>query len=452
MASVKALTEKEFQDIPKEQWVEKTLKDLKGKPLESIYWNHPELGAIPPVFHPGEDIRSHTLPPRSYQGENGDWQIRQAFGPEDGNALVIKSLMQGSQALCFEGVDKNSLAELIKGVHLNMVHIHVPVSESMNAKDILEVLKGMVDNVSELRGSFDFDPISDSVDQGTSLDSMSSQVAQHLEQAMEAPHMKCVTVNAHRYFEAGMSDVQELAVALLIGKRYIDHMMNAGLSIDDASARIEFSLSASNSYFMQIAKFRAMRILWAKIISSYNPESDCSVVTWINAKGSTRYYDYRDIHNNLLRATTAAMAAASGGADSIELPPITPWAKNEDMLRWSRNIQHLLKEESWHNAVIDPANGSYYIEYLTSQLHDTAVELFEDWDGKDVFSSDEASQGLLDLVKKGAEQVRNAIRTNELTVVGVNKFVKEGVEKPNIASENGNLAPLMVALEDLGHE
>lgn len=439
---------KEFQPISKEKWIEKATKDLKGKTLESLQWIENGLPPIPPMFHPEDEVISMRIPPRSYQGEGGSWQIRQSYGPTDGNAEILKGLQQGVEGIHLEGIEDESVSVLLKGVYLNMASVTLPSTKSLNQQ--LSAVAAMVEDSKEVKGNILFDPITSHLDSGSPIkkDELDNGVQNHTTQVQEhCPSFRAITVNAAQLFEAGATDAQELAYALLSGKAYLESMIASGMTIDDAASKIEFNLAAGNSYFLTIAKFRAMRIMWSKIVSAFNPNEACSVVTWINAVTSMRNFDFRDFHNNLLRTTTSAMSAIIGGADSLEVTNIEPWTESADQLRWARNIQHLLKEESWLDAQIDEGEGSYYIEYLTSVLHKESVGLFERWNEHGGLFTDEGVNDLLSSLTASKALLIDSIKNETRVVVGVNRFVNEGPTKPSFETEfKGNLESLIVSL------
>ncbi|MDE6085710.1 MAG: methylmalonyl-CoA mutase small subunit, partial [Muribaculaceae bacterium] len=155
-------------------------------------------------------------------------------------------------------------------------------------------------------------------------------------------------------------------------------LTDAGLKVDEVAKRIKFNMGISSNYFMELAKFRAGRMLWAQIVKQYQPECDCACKMHVHATTSRFNQTIYDAHVNLLRSQTESMSAALAGVDSIttlpfDLPYKTPDAFSE---RIARNQQFLLKEESHLDKVVDPAGGSYYIETLTVSIANEAWKLF----------------------------------------------------------------------------
>ena len=156
----------------------------------------------------------------------------------------------------------------------------------------------------------------------------------------------------------------------------------------------ECTLSISSNYFMEIAKLRAFRMLWATMLEQYKPQCDCAYKIRINSVASTWNKTIYDPYVNMLRTTTEGMSAALGGADSITLQPFDVTYKKDDDFsrRISRNVQIILKEESYFDKVVDPAAGSYYIENLTDSIAEYAWKLFQ---------SVEAEGGIITMTEDG---------------------------------------------------
>ncbi len=161
-------------------------------------------------------------------------------------------------------------------------------------------------------------------------------------------------------------------------------LTDAGVKADIVAKRIKFNMGVSSNYFMEIAKFRAARMLWAQIVEQYKPDSKQSAKMLVHAITSRFNQTIYDAHVNLLRSQTESMSAALAGVDSITTTPFDAPYKKPDAFseRIARNQQHLLKEESHLDKVIDPAGGSYYVETLTLSIAEQAWKLFLDVEEK----------------------------------------------------------------------
>jgi methylmalonyl-CoA mutase len=235
-------------------------------------------------------------------------------------------------------------------------------------------------------------------------------------------------VDAAHVHEQGGNPIQEIAFALTEGHAFLVRCMEAGWSIDDASALIQFNFATGSSYFAEIAKYRAFRWAWKSIIEQYKPQYGCSTNTHISASTSRYYQTAKDVHNNLLRATTQAMSAVIGGVNSLMVVPYNSHSVDADgtALRLARNIHQLLTEESYFESYRSAASGSHYIEQLTGKVIHAGWSTFQRWDviraeaGKDAFDT----QWSLETAQV-AEQAQTALAEGKRIMVGVNKYVNK---------------------------
>ena len=203
--------------------------------------------------------------------------------------------------------------------------------------------------------------------------------AQLLDAVRPLPQYRVLTVNALNINNAGAYIYQELGYALSWGAELIDKLTEAGYSIEELTSRIKFVFGVGSNYFMELAKFRAARWLWAEIIGAYGDQYKGEAAKiHMHAVTSTWNKTIYDAHVNLLRTQTEAMSATLGGVDSLTVQPFDVTYQESDNFseRIARNQQLLLKEESHFDKVIDPAAGSYYIEHLTNALAEQAWKLF----------------------------------------------------------------------------
>ncbi len=442
----------DFEVPSREQWLNQITKELKGAGYESIHWKHPELGEIPPILTTEDDVVQIPLPPRSFNGESGEWEIRQAFELEhDANQTVLNALKDGTSGIHIEvgdNVNLKTFSALFNDVYLNMVSVNLRSASYSNLYEAFSALTSRFSGASnELRGSIGADLLTEGVNQRRPFDNVAEQITLHVRRSNEiAPSMRSMPIEAHRVFEAGGSDALELAMALHTGDRYLNALIKNGLTIDNASALFEFSMSAGQSYFITIAKFRALRYAWAKLISEYHPEHACSMVTWIAAKTSHRNLAMNDKHSNLLRLTTASMGALTGGCDSLEISSFTPWEHNEESDRISRNIHHLLKEESWLDSVIDPGYNNKYISLLTSKLIDQALVYVREIEKAGGMNTQAGIDWLNAQIEQNKSSMLASYRSGASALMGVNKFApEERVVEKTISSETGALAPFRIA-------
>ncbi len=194
------------------------------------------------------------------------------------------------------------------------------------------------------------------------------------------PALRCLQVDCGMLANGGAYIYQELGYALAWGSAWMTALTDAGKTPDEVASRIKFDMCVSSNFFMEIAKFRAARMLWAQIVEQYKPQNiDCAKMM-VCATTSRFNQTIYDAHVNLLRSQTETFSACVGGVDSIAVTPFDVPYQRPDAFseRIARNQQFLLKEESHMDKVVDPAGGSYYVEMLTVSIAKEAWKLFLD--------------------------------------------------------------------------
>jgi methylmalonyl-CoA mutase len=203
-------------------------------------------------------------------------------------------------------------------------------------------------------------------------------LAEAVKVAADYKKVKVIAVDATTFNGCGATSTQELAFALAEGSEYLSRLTELGLDVKDVAKKMTFCFSVGSSYFMEIAKFRAARMLWANVVDAYGTDSECAKKMELRATTSEWNQTVYDAYVNMLRVTTEAMSASIAGVDYLEVLPFdysfrTP---NEFSNRIARNVQSILKGESHFDKVVDPSAGSYYIETLTNSIANSAWALF----------------------------------------------------------------------------
>ncbi|MEA3447379.1 MAG: methylmalonyl-CoA mutase family protein [Bacteroidota bacterium] len=387
-----------FPEISTESWMEKVKKDLKGADFErKLVWKTLEGFNLMP-FYRMEDIQEkdylNTHPgefpyPRGTEVEN-DWLIRQDIDVDDvktANKKALDVLNKGVTAIGFNVKQKltpNDIETLLDGIVIEAIPVYFNTDHNTNHLDILAeyVTKKGLDK-HKITGAEDFDPLSALVLNGFMRSGKQTWdvVEKIMSDAKEKlPAYRPISINAKNFQNAGSNLTQELAFGLSMAVEYLDNLTEAGLSIDDIAPRFQFNFATGSNYFMEIAKLRAVRLLWAKIVNTYKPEHPETGKMHIHAETATWNMTVYDPYVNILRATTETMSAALGGAKSINVQPanIAYEEPTEFSERMARNIQLILQEEAHFNKVQDPAAGSYYVENLTDNIAEKSWELFLD--------------------------------------------------------------------------
>jgi methylmalonyl-CoA mutase len=222
-------------------------------------------------------------------------------------------------------------------------------------------------------------------------------------------------IRADAWHESGANAVQELGYGLAAGvERLAD--LAADRAVDAAARQVEFVFAAGSTYFLEIAKLRAARLVWAQAVSAFGPEDRDSCLMRLSVRTSRRNKSVCDVYTNLLRATTEALAAAAGGCGRLTVEPFgfEP--------RLAVNLQRILQEESHVDAVADPAGGSYYIEALTDLLARAAWKLFQQVEAEGGYGKALASGSIEKAIGQSRAAREKAVSTRRMTLVGVNNY------------------------------
>lgn len=396
MAEMKEKLFEEFSPTTTEEWVAKITTDLKGAPFDKkLVWRTNEGFNVYP-FYRLENVKDlktiNSLPGefpylRGNKKKDNTWFVRQDLkvtDPAEANKKALDVLNRGVDSLAFHlghaEVDEKFIETLLNGilpqyVELNFCCCQKKVQEL--AKLVVAYFKKNNYPMADLKGSFDFDFIGKMMTRGHEKPQAVETIKALVEATAELPQYQVVGVGAFNLQNAGSFIYQELGYALAWGNEYINLMTEAGIPAEVANQKLRFNLGVSPNYFMEIAKFRAARLLWANIMATYTDNKEaCKIHT--HAITSTYNLSVFDAHMNLLRTQTEAMSAALGGVDSMTVTPfdVTYEEPNDFSERLARNQQLLLKEESHMGRIADVPGGSYYIENLTVAIAEQAWKLF----------------------------------------------------------------------------
>lgn len=278
-------------------------------------------------------------------------------------------------------------------------------------------------------GSFCFDPLGALVADGVLPSSLETTFQQMVDlaqwTAQTAPRIKSIAVSTTPYHDAGANAVQELAIAAATGLEYVRRLLAADVDLEKACSQILFVMSVGRDFFMDIAKLRAARVLWAKIVSECGG-SDSAQAMALHARTSAWTKTRRDPWVNILRSTSECFAAAVGGANSVEVAPFDGAKRrpSELALRIASNTQAILRDESHLNKVIDPAGGSWYVECLTNSLARQAWSKFQEIEANGGMTAAIQSGAIRNEVEQTARQKRESVAALRDPIIGVSEFAK----------------------------
>ena len=444
----------EFPPVSPQAWTDKIVSDLKGASFEKkLIWKTGEGIDVNP-FYTMEDLEGMTIP-SSLPGEfpfvrgtktDNSWLVRQDIDVDDYQASNEKAkflIKNGVTSLGFhlksDSLNAENMALLLDGICPEKTELNFRTCICKAAeltRLLVDYFKTIDVNLSDCHGSIEYNPFKKPLAKGVALDTEWINEAIAIINAGEAlPHYRLSAVDACLLNDAGATIVQEAGYALAWGNELIRHWSQAGMPVEQVAKKIKFNFGVSSNYFLEIAKFRAVRWLWAEIVKGYDCPTDnsafctCSSKMNVHARTSMWNMTIYDAHVNLLRTQTEAMSAALAGVDSITIivPPFNGAGgcidlTNDFSERIARNQQLLLKEECHFDQVVDPAAGSYYIEALTQSIAEAARHLFVEVKERGGFTA-LANNGEIQRAVNEASKIRkNKLATRQRILVGTNQY------------------------------
>lgn len=440
MADSKEKLFSQFPPVSYDTWRARVDADLKGVPFEKkLVWRTNEGFQVQPMYQRAdiEDFKTLDSNPGEYPyvrgtRDNNHWLVRQeiiADDPAEANAKALDVLGKGVTSLGFKVKEptREAVAAMLEGIDLEKVEVNFsccPRCSVELVQALAEVLKEKV-AMDAFRGSVEYNPLKPAFRHGAEVNTVNvTETAKALlEEARGIPGLKVLSVNSDIFNNAGAYIYQELGYALAWGAQWLTLLTDAGVDASEAARRIKFNMGISSNYFMELAKFRAARMLWAQIARQYGADEEACKME-CHAVTSRFNQTLFDAHVNLLRSQTEAMSAALAGVDSITVTPFdTPYqTPDEFSQRIARNQQLLLKEESHLDKVADPAGGSYYVETLTVSLAKEAWKLFMEVDDNGGFFPCVNAGKIQEAVNASCSKRHDDMARRKEALLGTNQF------------------------------
>jgi methylmalonyl-CoA mutase len=471
-----------------DRWREAARKELKGREPDELTSATPEGLPLKPLYTAAdlESLESlDTLPglhpylrgPRATMYANRPWTIRQYGGfstAEETNAFFRRNLAAGQQGLsvAFDlathrgydsdhprvqgdvgkaGVAIDSVEDmklLFEGIPLEQVSVSMTMNGAVLPILACFVVAGEEQGVSseKLAGTIQNDILKEFMVRNTFIyppEPSMRIVADIIEfSAGRMPRFNSISISGYHMQEAGANAVLELAFTLADGLEYVRAALGKGLTVDAFAPRLSFFFAIGMNFYMEVAKLRAARLLWAELMSQFSPQDPRSSTLRTHCQTSGASLTYQDPLNNVVRTTVEAMAAVLGGTQSLHTNAFDEALAlpSETSARIARNTQLILQDESGIPAVIDPFGGSYFMESLTRSL---ATEC------RKVIDEVEELGGMARAIEAGMPKLRieecaarrqARIDRGEDVVVGVNRYQVEGAESEIDLREVDNTA------------
>ena len=433
----------EFQAPTRQEWLDKIEVDLKGADFQKkLVWRTNEGFNVQP-FYRREDLEDkaavNSLPGefpfiRGNKTDNNLWYVRQNIEVTDAkeaNAKALDILNKGIDSLGFyfspELVNEESVATLLQDIRCDIVEVNFCTCKRRSldlAKLLVSYFEKQGYDKEKVVGSIDWDPMEKILLKGKDIRPILDLAPALIDTLKDYPHFRCITVNSATLNNSGAYIYQELGYALAWGNEYLQQLTDKGVDATLAAKKIKFNMGVSENYFMEIAKFRAARMLWAQIVKQYEPKCDCACQMHVCATTSEYNQTLFDSYVNLLRSQTETMSAAIGNVDSIVVTPFDkPYKTPDDFSeRLARNQQLLLKEEAHFDKLVDVGGGSYYIETLTDAIAKEGWKLFLEVEEAGGFLSEALAGKIQEAVNaSNTKRHADAAKRKEF-ILGTNQF------------------------------
>ncbi len=477
-------TEPTEPEISVADWRELVGTELKGADPDSLTWATPEGIDVKPLYTP-EDLASVSadqrgdlpgFPPfvrgvRASMYANRPWTIRQYAGfstAEESNAFYRRNLAAGQMGLSVafdlathRGYDSDhprvegdvgkagvaidsveDMKALFDGIPLEKMSVSMTMNGAVIPVLAMFVVAGEEQGVDQalLSGTIQNDILKEFMVRNTYIyppePSMRivADIISHTARRM--PRFNSISISGYHMQEAGATATQELAFTIADGMEYVRAALAQGLDVDEFAGRLSFFFAIGMNFFMEVAKLRAARLLWHRVMSQFEPRKTQSLMLRTHCQTSGVSLTEQDPYNNVVRTAVEAMAAVLGGTQSLHTNAFDEalGLPTEFSARIARNTQLILAEESGITHVVDPLGGSYYVEALTDALATDAWKLIEEVEGLGgMTKAVESGMPKLAIERSAAERQARVDQGIDV-VVGVNRYVPDNVELVDVLS------------------
>ena len=466
-----------MSDFPKKsisQWQFIAEKELKNRKLNDLSFNTPEGIEIKPLYTPDDlanlEEQLSSLPgippflrgPRATMYTNRPWTIRQYAGfstAEESNKFYKKILKSGQTGLSVafdlathRGYDSDhprvegdvgkagvaidsieDMSALFDKIPLDKMSVSMTMNGAVLPVLASYIVAAEIQGVEKrnLSGTIQNDILKEFMVRNTYIyppdESMRivSDIIRYTTENM--PKFNSISISGYHMQEAGATITQELAYTLADGLEYVRAAVSSGLDVDSFAPRLSFFFCTGMNFFMEIAKLRAARLVWSKLMKQFKPKNQQSLSLRTHCQTSGVSLTSQDPYNNIVRTAYEAMASVLGGTQSLHTNAFDEALALPSTLssRVARNTQLILAEETGITNVVDPLAGSYFIESLTNQIAEEAIGLIEEIESLGGMTA-AVSQGFPKMkIEESAALKQARIDTGKEVIVGVNKYINE---------------------------
>lgn len=453
------------------EWEKLAAKEIKKDSTDSLLWDTPEGIQVKPLYTLAdlETLENiDTMPgfspfmrgPKATMYAGRPWTVRQYAGfstAEESNAFYRRNLAAGQQGLsvAFDlathrgydsdhprvvgdvgkaGVAIDSILDmevLFKDIPLGDVSVSMTMNGAVLPILALYIVAAEEQGVSQdrLAGTIQNDILKEFMVRNTYIYPPTPSmriIADIIEYTSKyMPKFNSISISGYHIQEAGANNVQELAFTLADGVEYVKAALAKGLEVDQFAPRLSFFFAIGMNFFMEVAKLRAARFLWAELMSQFNPKNPLSLALRTHCQTSGWSLTEQDPYNNVIRTTIEAMAAVLGGTQSLHTNALDEAIAlpTDHSARIARNTQLVIQEETGITKVVDPLAGSYYVESLTASLIAEARALISEIDGLGGMTK-AIESGMPKLkIEESAARKQARIDSGLDVIVGVNKYI-----------------------------
>jgi len=428
----------EFLPVSTEEWEKQILIDLKGQDYhKKLTWQSIEQILLDPYYR-AEDLKEINLNYNNgvlFEGKvNNRWKIGHHINDADTTAIndeIKKFSSAGADAFSINAKFINNadkLSEVFKDI--NPENFYLTFYNANCNRFLRGILNEFfvlhnVDSVC-VNGCLNHDPLTKVVKTGYFIETekaISKRITELFDSVSAIlPRFKALSIDGIFYQEAGANAVQELAIVFSLLVEYIDWLTEEGLLFENIISYFQLRFGIGSSYFTEIAKLRAARLFWDRLLKNYN--KNLNVLPEIYVETSAWNMGIYDAYTNVLRSTTEAMSAIIGGADLITIKPFNSiYTQSDDFSkRLALNIQMLLRHEVNLDKVADPSAGSYFIENYTETLFNHSWKLFQEIENKGGFVSCVKKNIIQEMIEKTNQEREKMIATKKESILGINLY------------------------------
>ncbi|MBK9192618.1 MAG: hypothetical protein IPM77_14565 [Crocinitomicaceae bacterium] len=400
----------EFKPADYDSWINQLKKDLKDKPLEALQSNPEKDLEIVAYHHPQKDQfqSAENSYANNFSRSNNNWNIRRIYTLGE-NKKILSDLNNGIDAIATSVDNQKEFSDITDGILFE----HIKTDIRFTTKEAALNLQ------TAKHCSLNFDVISINNQNGKKHFDLNDFLQFYKKHTAN----KTIWISGSDYGQAGATTVQELAFSLAHLNEYVQKLHDEKIDLKEIAEKVILELSINENYFVNLAKFRAIRELTALLFSAYKNDTIFPTPV-LYATTSNRFQAENDRNNNFLRQTTQAMSAILGGCDVITILPLTVKTTEEQELneRMAKNIPLVLREESYFDKVVDPAAGSMFIEDLTDQLVEKSWNLFKEIENKGGLISCIESNFIQNQIEENQNYLRSQIESKKQTFLGINKY------------------------------